>query len=257
MAERVDVLIAGSGLRRLDHRLPAGRGLPRRRRRPEGILVLERGQRYGHTDFKQSMDIEHLSSVYQLIQGQGAQVVDRQRRRRRLEPLPRRVAARARRETFERRDHRPGDGPDRRMWPTAISRARRSTRTTRARSAALRVHRPAGTRCRSPAGCGRRRCNAAGHTCDRVPLAICPERCVNAKWCHTGCIFGAKNSLITNYLAARGAARRAGAARAPRSSRSASRGAALPLRRDRRRDDNEARARAPADRRPSRSSARC
>ena len=41
---------------------------------------------------------------------------------------------------------------------------------------------------------------AAGHTCDRVPLAISPERCVNAKWCHTGCIFGAKNSLITNYL---------------------------------------------------------
>ena len=40
----------------------------------------------------------------------------------------------------------------------------------------------------------------AGHTCDRVPLAISPERCVNAKWCHTGCIFGAKNSLITNYL---------------------------------------------------------
>ena len=23
---------------------------------------------------------------------------------------------------------------------------------------------------------------------------------MNAKWCHTGCIFGAKNSLITNYL---------------------------------------------------------
>ncbi len=42
---------------------------------------------------------------------------------------------------------------------------------------------------------------AAGHTCDRVPLAIDPERCVNAKWCHTGCIFGAKNSVTTNYLA--------------------------------------------------------
>ena len=49
--------------------------------------------------------------------------------------------------------------------------------------------------------------NAAHHTCDRVPLAISPERCVNAKWCHTGCIFGAKNSLITNYL---GAAEQAG-----------------------------------------------
>jgi hypothetical protein len=33
-----------------------------------------------------------------------------------------------------------------------------------------------------------------------VPLAINPHRCVDAKWCHTGCVFGAKNSLITNYL---------------------------------------------------------
>ncbi len=41
----------------------------------------------------------------------------------------------------------------------------------------------------------------AGHTCDRVPLAIDFERCVDAKWCYTGCVFGAKNSLITNYLA--------------------------------------------------------
>jgi enediyne biosynthesis protein E9 len=43
--------------------------------------------------------------------------------------------------------------------------------------------------------------DAAGYTCDRVPLAIDPGRCVNAKWCHTGCIFGAKNTLNTNYLA--------------------------------------------------------
>jgi hypothetical protein len=42
----------------------------------------------------------------------------------------------------------------------------------------------------------------AGHTCDRVPLAIDFERCVDAKWCYTGCVFGAKNSLIVNYLAA-------------------------------------------------------
>jgi hypothetical protein len=40
----------------------------------------------------------------------------------------------------------------------------------------------------------------AGHTCDRVPLAIDFGRCVDAKWCYTGCVFGAKNSLITNYL---------------------------------------------------------
>ena len=34
-----------------------------------------------------------------------------------------------------------------------------------------------------------------------MPLAIDPGRCVEAKWCHTGCIFGAKNTLNTNYLA--------------------------------------------------------
>jgi len=49
----------------------------------------------------------------------------------------------------------------------------------------------------------------AGGTCDRTPLAISPDRCVNAKWCYTGCVFGAKNSVITNYLAsAERAARR-------------------------------------------------
>ena len=41
----------------------------------------------------------------------------------------------------------------------------------------------------------------AGHTCDRVPLAIDLSRCIQAKWCHTGCIYAAKNSVITNYLA--------------------------------------------------------
>ena len=41
----------------------------------------------------------------------------------------------------------------------------------------------------------------AGYTCDRVPLAIDLDRCIQAKWCHTGCVYAAKNSVITNYLA--------------------------------------------------------
>ena len=32
------------------------------------VLVLERGQRFGNTDFRQSMDVDHLSDVYELIQ---------------------------------------------------------------------------------------------------------------------------------------------------------------------------------------------
>ena len=64
----------------------------------------------------------------------------------------------------------------------------------------LRVKRPSWDQVSKSGGLWAAALDAAGHTCDRVPLAISPERCVNAKWCHTGCIFGAKNSLITNYL---------------------------------------------------------
>ena len=75
MAERVDVLICGSGfggsitafrLAELYHAAGAD---------ARNILVLERGKRFKHTEFKQSMSIQHLSNVYNLIQGQGGQIV--------------------------------------------------------------------------------------------------------------------------------------------------------------------------------------
>ena len=167
---------------------------------PRAIVVLERGQRYKHTDFRQSMDIEHLSDVYNLIQGQGAQIVVANAVGGGSN-LYLAASIRAPTETFERRDRRPGDGPDRRMWPRAISRHTLEPYYARVERG-LRVNRPdleRGVEVRRAVGGDAGR--AAGHTCDRVPLAIRPERCVNAKWCHTGCIFGAKNSLITNYLA--------------------------------------------------------
>ena len=75
MPERVDVCIVGSGFGgaitayRLSELYRAAGADPR------AIVMLERGRRRGHRDFKQSMDIDHLSEVYELIQGQGAQVV--------------------------------------------------------------------------------------------------------------------------------------------------------------------------------------
>src|SRR5689334_4913165 len=89
---------------------------------PKAIAVLERGRRYGHTDFRQSMDIDHLSDVYLLIQGQGAQVVTANAVGGGSN-LYLAASLRSPTETFERRDRVPGDGPDRRMWPNAISRA--------------------------------------------------------------------------------------------------------------------------------------
>jgi len=204
MSERVDVLICGSGFGGAiaAHRLSelyeaAGSD-------PKNILVVERGGRFKHTDFKQSMHIEHLAKVYELIQGQGAQFVTASGIGGGSN-LYLAASLRAPMETFERRDRKPGDGSERRMWPAALSRATLNRYYART-EAALRVQRPTWSQVSRSGGLWAATLNAAGHTCDRVPLAISADRCVDAKWCHTGCIHGAKNSVITNYLASAEAA---------------------------------------------------
>jgi len=200
MAERADVVIAGSGFggaiaayRLAEAYVAAGAD-------PHAIVVLERGRRFGHTDFRQSMDVANLSKVYDLVQGQGMQVVTANAVGGGSN-LYLAASLRAPTETFERRDRRPDDGPERRMWPAALSRRTLNRYYARAERG-LRVRRPTWKQVSKSGGLWAATLNEAGHTCDRVPVAIDAERCVNAKWCHTGCIFGAKNSLITNYLAA-------------------------------------------------------
>jgi enediyne biosynthesis protein E9 len=203
MAERVDVCIVGSGFggsiaawRLAELYAAAGED-------PSRILVLERGRRYAHSDFRQSMDAEHLSSVYNLIQssgGRGAQVV-----------IANAVGGgsnlylaasiRAPGEIFERHDRHPADPGAGRVWPAAIDRRELDPYYARV-EAGLRVQRPSWKEVSKSGGLWAATLDAAGHTCDRVPLAIDLDRCVDAKWCHTGCIFGAKNTVTTNYLAA-------------------------------------------------------
>ena len=75
MAERVDVCIVGSGFggsisayRLAELYRAAG---PDAR----ACWCSSAGRRHQHTDFRQSMDLEHLSRIYGLVQGQGAQIV--------------------------------------------------------------------------------------------------------------------------------------------------------------------------------------
>ena len=198
MTERVDVCIVGSGF---GGSISAYRlaELYRAAGQSPSVLVLERGRRHQHTDFRQSTDIEHLSAIYGLVQGQGAQIV-----------IGDGVGGgsnfylaaslRAPRETFERRDRHPDDGPPRRVWPSQLSRASLDPYYARA-EAALRVQRPTWKQVAKAGGLWAKTLDNAGHSCDRVPLAIDLDRCIQARWCHTGCIYGAKNSVITNYLA--------------------------------------------------------
>lgn len=201
MAERVDVLIAGSGFGGAITAFRLAEAYAAAGSDPRAIVMLERGQRFAHTEFEQSMHIEHLAKVYTLVQGQGAQVVIAQGVGGGSN-LYLAASLRSPRETFERRDRRPGDGPpNRRMWPAAISRATLDPYYARV-EAGLRVNRPSWARVSRSGGLWAATLAHAGHTCDRVPLAISPTRCMEAKWCHTGCVFGAKNSLPTNYLGA-------------------------------------------------------
>jgi choline dehydrogenase-like flavoprotein len=198
MAERVDVCIVGSGFGGAITAYRLAEAYAAAGADPRSIVVLERGRSHGITEWQQSMHIDHLSDVYLLIQGAGAQVVTANAVGGGSN-LYLAASLRAPRETFERRDRRPGDGPRRRMWPRALSRAALDPYYARAERG-LRVRRPTWDQVSKAGGVWAAACHAAGHTCDRVPLAIDPHRCVNANWCHTGCVFGAKNSLITNYL---------------------------------------------------------
>ena len=197
MAERVDVCIVGSGF---GGSIAAFRlaELYRAADQDASVLVLERGERLGHTDFRQSMDVDHLSRVYALIQGAGAQIVIAN-----LvgggSNLYLGASLRSPSETFERTDHHPDDGPRRRMWPRALRRETLDRYYARA-EAGLRVRQPSWKEVSKSGGVWAAMLREAGHTCDRVPIAFDFERCVDAKWCYSGCVFGAKNSLITNYL---------------------------------------------------------
>ena len=212
MTERVDVCIVGSGF---GGSIAAWRlaELYRAAGEDPSVLVLERGVRKGHTDFRQSMDIAHLSDCYGLIQGEGQSAITKGSNAQVVvanlvgggSNLYLAASLRAPTEIFERRDRRPDDGPDRRMWPAEISRSSLDPFYARA-EAGLRVNQPAWNQISKSGGLWAATLDRAGHTCDRVPVAINQERCVDAKWCHTGCIFGAKNSLITNYLASAEAA---------------------------------------------------
>ena len=224
MVERVDVLIAGTGF---GGSIAAWRLAELYRAASadaSSIVMLDRGGRLRHKDFRQSLDVGYLSRVMnltttanvlpadlipdeipravrdQLIGGDGAQFISGRAVGGGSNNYYA-VSLRAPSETFERHDHRPDDGPDRRMWPSDVSRSTLDPYYARA-EAGLRVARTSWSQVSKRGGLWAATLDAAGGTCDRTPLAIDPDRCVDANWCHTGCIFAAKNSLITNYLAA-------------------------------------------------------
>ena len=210
MAERVDVCIVGLGLRRLDLRLPAGRALPGGGRGPEHPRARARPPPQAH----RLPPVDGHRAPVERLRPDPVDAGAAARRSwsatasaaARTSTWPRRCARRARRSSAATAI--PTTAPSGACGRAQISRATLDPYYARAERA-LRVQRRAGSRWRSRAGCGRRRSTPPATRCDRVPLRDRPRAAASdAKWCHTGCIYGAKNSVITNYLA-RGRARSA------------------------------------------------
>jgi enediyne biosynthesis protein E9 len=53
-----------------------------------------------------------------------------------------------------------------------------------------------------PGGVWAAACRNAGHTCNPVPVAVDLSECTNCNWMLNGCRFGAKRSMLLNYLPA-------------------------------------------------------
>src|SRR5207245_372890 len=45
-------------------------------------------------------------------------------------------------------------------------------------------------------------CARAGHTCNPLPVAVDLQQCTSCNWMLNGCVFGAKRSMLLNYLPA-------------------------------------------------------
>jgi enediyne biosynthesis protein E9 len=93
----------------------------------------------------------------------------------------------------------------RRIWPASISRRTLNHWYDRVERT-LPVSRQSWDDVPYAGGLWAAACNRAGRTCNPVPVAVDLDRCTNCNWMLNGCHFGAKRSMLLNYLPAAEAA---------------------------------------------------
>ncbi|MFI6320179.1 FAD-dependent oxidoreductase [Nonomuraea sp. NPDC050556] len=184
-AELTDVLVIGSGF---------GGAIPAYHLAAGGakVLILERGPQISSAGFEQDWKHGTWTRVLDLVKGDG------------MTALAGNcvgggsvhyyaVSLRAPSFTFER-----GGG---RMWPRSIRRATLDPWYERAEES-LPVTLLDWKEVSYAGGLFAAACRNAGRTCQPVPVAVDTEACVNCGWMVGGCHFGAKRSMILNYLPA-------------------------------------------------------
>jgi len=159
------------------------------------VVMLERGPRFATEDFTQDLRLDTYTRIVDLIQCSGVSVV-----------AGNCVGGgsvvyfaaslRAPSFVFERRGTL-----GRRLWPAAITRRSLDKYYTRVERV-LPVAQQAWDDVSYAGGLWAAACARAGHTCNPLPVAVDLRQCTSCNWMLNGCVFGAKRSMLLNYLPA-------------------------------------------------------
>jgi choline dehydrogenase-like flavoprotein len=186
--ETADVVVIGSG--------PGG-AIPAYRLAAAGakVVILERGPWLETHEFEQSLQIGSYTRIIDYITADGVSIV-----------AGNCVggssvvyfagALRAPSFVFERRG-----AARRRIWPKALTRDS-VDRWYDLVEDTLPVARQTWDDVPYAGGVWAAACHHAGHTCNPVPVAVDLGKCTNCNWMLNGCRFGAKRSMLLNYLPA-------------------------------------------------------
>ena len=186
--DKTDVLVIGTGF---------GGAIPAYNLAAAGakVVMLERGPELSTEQFEQSLRIGSYTRIVDLITGSGIQVVAGNVVGG-SSVVYYAASLRAPSYIFERTG-----STGRRLWPASISRSVLEPWYDRVEHT-LPVAQQSWDDVPYPGGLFAAACDHAGHTCNPVPVAVDLASCTNCNWMLSGCRFGAKRSMLLNYLPA-------------------------------------------------------
>jgi choline dehydrogenase-like flavoprotein len=186
--ETTDVVVIGTG--------PGG-AIPAYNLAAAGatVIMLERGPDVRTEDFEHNLKIGTYSRYVDLINGDGVQVVAGNCVGG-SSVVYFAAALRAPSFVFDRRG-----SIGHRLWPSVLTRSALDPWYDRVEHT-LPVEKQTWDDVPYAGGVWAAACRHAGHTCNPVPLAVDLAKCTNCNWMLSGCRFGAKRSMLLNYLPA-------------------------------------------------------